>query len=264
TSIPPLAIFINGDAHRIIQVIHNLLANATKFTPAGGSTTVSLSVDGQAAVLQIADTGIGIDVSVMNDMFEPFTQAAQSLDRSEGGLGLGLSLVKGIVDLHQGEVSVSSEGRHKGSTFTVKLPLANVSTAASKDAPTGVVAQAHRVLLIEDEEDAAATMGMLLELLGHEVHLARTGPQGLKKATAIKPTIIICDIGLPGLDGFAVAERLRQSKITASIPLIALTGYGERDFVNRAKAAGFDHHITKPASIEDIQTALALTHSPYR
>lgn len=258
TSIPPIKIFINGDAHRIIQVIHNLLANANKFTPAGGSTTVSLRVEGQAAVLQIADTGVGIEASVIDDVFEPFTQAAQSLDRSEGGLGLGLSLVKGIVDLHQGEVSVSSKGRHKGSTFTVMLPLANANTAADENSLTGLMTRTHRVLLIEDEEDAAKTMGMLLELLGHEVHLAHTGPQGVKKATAVKPTIIICDIGLPGLDGFAVAERLRQSEITASIPLIALTGYGERDFVNRAKAAGFDYHITKPASIEEIQAALAL------
>jgi two-component system CheB/CheR fusion protein len=120
----------------------------------------------------------------------------------------------------------------------------------------------HRVLLIEDEKDAAMTMAQLLGLLGHEVHLAHTGPEGLKKATAVEPTLIICDIGLPGLDGFVVAERLRQSPITSNIPLVALSGYGEQDFVKRAKVAGFDHHITKPAGIEDIQAALALPRRP--
>jgi PAS domain S-box-containing protein len=261
TSISPSKIHIHADAHRIIQVLHNLLANATKFTPAGGSTSVSLSVEEHVAVLRVADTGIGIDESVIADIFEPFTQAAQSLDRSEGGLGLGLSLVKGIIDLHQGEVSISSRGHHKGATLTVVLPLANVKAQVCEDAAPGKVEETHRVLLIEDETDAATTMGQLLELLGHEVHLARTGPEGLKKATAVEPTLIICDIGLPGLDGFAVAERLRRSPVTSTIPLVALTGYGERDFVRRAKAAGFDHHITKPAGIEDIQAALALAKS---
>lgn len=261
TSVPTADIYIRADAHRIVQVLHNLLANAIKFTPAGGSTSVSLCVEGHQAVLRVADTGIGIDESVMADLFEPFTQAEQSLDRSDGGLGLGLSLVKGIIDLHQGEVSVLSKGRHQGATFTIKLPSTNLSAQVGDGTSAGKSGKTHRVLLIEDEKDAAETMGQLLELLGHEVHLAHTGPEGLKKATAVQPTLIICDIGLPGLDGFEVAQRLRQRHMTSSVPLVALTGYGAREFVDRAKAAGFDHHITKPASIRDIQDALALADS---
>jgi PAS domain S-box-containing protein len=258
-SIPPGKLWIQADADRITQVLHNLLSNALKFTPSGASATVSLTVEDQFAVLRVADTGIGIDQTELPDLFDPFTQAAQSLDRSAGGLGLGLSLVKGIVELHDGRVSATSEGAHKGSTFTVWLPLAEgVEQTVASAAATSSTRTAHRVLLIEDDRDTAATMRDLLELLGHEVHLARTGPGGLKKAMAIAPTLIICDIGLPGLDGFAVAQRLRQSATTASTPLVALTGYGDGDVVRRARDAGFDRHVTKPASLQDIQQLLTM------
>lgn len=259
TTIPSSEVWIDADTHRITQVLHNLLINAIKFTPPGGSTTVSLSVEGNYSVLRVVDTGIGIDESVMPDLFEPFIQAAQSLDRNIGGLGLGLSLVKGIVELHNGRVNATSGGLHKGTTIAVELPLAEMKTPVETPdilkTSKGKI-ENHRILLIEDEPDAATTMSQLLELLGHQVYVARTGPEGLKKAAAVDPGIIFCDIGLPGLDGFAVAERLRQSETTSAITLVALTGYGDSEFIERAKKAGFDHHITKPANIDDIQLAL--------
>lgn len=256
---PPTKIWVHADRDRITQVLHNLLANAIKFTPSGGSASVSLSVEGDCAVLRVTDTGIGLNKSELPDLFEPFTQAAQNLDRSRGGLGLGLALVKGIVDLHQGRVNASSDGAYKGTTVTVWLPL----TDREDEEPTepsveAASPEAHRILLIEDETDTANTMRDLLELLGQEVHLARTGPEGLKKAMAITPSLIICDIGLPGLDGFAIAERLRKSTTNATTPLVALTGYGNNEFVERTKRAGFDMHITKPASLQDLRNALKL------
>ncbi|MCW8195990.1 response regulator [Proteobacteria bacterium 005FR1] len=263
-AIPANAIAIQADPDRITQVLHNLLSNALKFTPTGGAVSVSVAVEGQFAVLHVADTGSGIEEAELPDLFDPFTQAAQTLDRSTGGLGLGLSLVKGIVGLHGGRVSARSEGAGKGSTFTVWLPLAERATQTAPASATGSGKSpgssetAHRVLLIEDEKDTAATMQQLLDLLGHEVHLAHTGPEGLKKAMAIAPTLIICDIGLPGLDGFAVAQRLRQSATTESTPLVALTGYGDGDVIQRARDAGFDHHVTKPASLEDIRQLLTV------
>lgn len=257
TKIPASEVWVQGDAQRLTQVLHNLLANAVKFTPPGGSATVSLIVEGQSVTLRIADSGVGMEASELQDLFEPFTQGAQALDREKGGLGLGLSLVKGIITRHSGQVAAGSAGKHKGTVIQVVLPLARKLAAEAPDGARPTVRERERILLIEDDNDAAQTMKALLELLDNEVHLASTGPEGLNKAVALMPTLIICDIGLPGLDGFAVAKRLRQSQLTSHISLVALTGYGNDEFVNRASEAGFDHHVTKPASLDDLQAILA-------
>lgn len=261
TKIPSSKIWVHGDADRLTQVLHNLLVNSSKFTPPGGSVTVSLTVEGPFAVLKVADTGVGIDESDLSDLFEPFTQGAQNLDRSTGGLGLGLSLVKGVVDAHDGQIRATSAGAHEGTTMTVQIPLAEEEDETVDVAELPAVASTQRILLIEDEVDAAATMRRLLELLGHETDVAYTGPEGLEKAVANRPTLIICDIGLPGLDGFAVAEKLRQNPLTSSIPLVALTGYGGSEFVERASRTGFDHHVIKPATIGDIQAVISFAKS---
>lgn len=257
-TLPDTPVWIYADPHRITQVLHNILLNALKFTPSEGFVHLQLTV-ADTAVLVLTDTGIGIDESLMPVLFEPFTQALQSLDRSKGGLGLGLSLVKGIVDLHGGAISVSSAGVHKGTTVTLELPTAVATDAAAPEPDTFTTLAGRRILLVEDDVDAGNTMTNLLRLLGHEVHLARSGPEGLEKAIAIAPDLIICDIGLPGLDGFGVAVKLRENSLTSGIPLVALTGYGGPEFVEQAKHAGFALHITKPATLTDIHDAVVLS-----
>lgn len=260
TNMPESSIWINADYDRITQVLHNLLNNALKFTPKAGKITLTLKTKDDFAELRVSDTGIGIDKDALMDLFEPFTQAEQTLERSAGGLGLGLSLVKGIVELHGGKVSASSDGLNKGAEICLSLPLANRNKQLAVEPLARNSRKIHRILLIEDDHDAANMMGQLLELLGHEVFCSNTGTDGVIQAKAINPSLVICDIGLPGLDGFGVAKQLRNSASTASIPLVALTGYGESDFVQRAKDAGFDRHITKPASLADIKAALEVTH----
>ena len=259
TQINDSSIWVQADADRITQVVHNLFNNSLKFTPKGGKITITLSIQEANAVLNFKDTGIGIDESAVNDLFEPFTQAEQSLARSTGGLGLGLSLVKGIVDLHDGKINVSSEGLNRGTTINISLPLLHDQSNSTREQSPNKPTQLQSILLIEDDQDAANMMCQLLELMGHQVSWASTGPEGVIKAISEKPTLIICDIGLPGLDGFGVAEQIRRNAVTATIPLVALTGYGEAEFVARSIKAGFDRHITKPASLEDIQQALRVT-----
>ena len=258
-SLATSSLWVHGDADRITQVLHNLLTNALKFTPAGGTVTVSLDEDDHICIVKVIDDGMGIEERALPDLFEPFTQAEQPLDRGRGGLGLGLSLVKGIVELHGGTVAAESAGVGKGTTLIFSLPSTNASHHQEFEASRSSIPTKHlRILLVEDDEDAATTMCQLLEYLGHEIHHARTGPEGLKKAIAIKPAIIICDIGLPELDGFEVAKRLKKGALTMDIPIVALSGYGERDFIERAKASGFAHHITKPATFAEIQEALLI------
>lgn len=256
------SVWINADSHRMTQVFHNLLGNAIKFTPVGGRVAVALETVGNMAIVRVEDTGIGIDAGLMTELFEPFTQAAQRLDRNLGGLGLGLSLVKGIVDLHEGQISAESGGLHQGTVFTISIPVSQREENTVQPEQTQPISLNQRILIVEDEPDAASTMQQLLEMLGHEVHVANTGPKGLKMAVAIKPDVVLCDIGLPGLDGFAVARKLRESPLTATTRLIALTGYGGSEFVEEARAAGFDSHITKPASLDDIQKTVLQGNRP--
>lgn len=255
-------VWVYADPHRMTQVFHNLLGNAMKFTPVGGSVAVVLETVDDVAVVRVEDTGIGIEPGLMSELFEPFTQATQRLDRNMGGLGLGLSLVKGIVDLHEGQVTAESAGMHQGTTITLRLPVSQRKHQTAPSVQTQPALGMQRILIVEDEPDAASTMQQLLEMLGHEVHVANNGPRGLKMAEEIKPDVVLCDIGLPGLDGFAVARKLRETPTTASARLVALTGYGGSEFIEEAHSAGFDSHITKPASLDDIQRKVLRGNSP--
>jgi two-component system CheB/CheR fusion protein len=260
-SLPSKVQHIEADADRMTQVLQNLLNNALKFTPDGGIVSVTLSESESSVTLCVSDNGVGIEADDISDLFEPFTQAKQTLERSSGGLGLGLSLVKGIIELHDGSITVTSDGFEQGTTFSITLPKSAEQVVTPPTPSHNPNTSLRRILLIEDDQDNADTLSQLLTLMGHEVFYADTGPDGVEKANSLTPDLIICDIGLPGLDGFAVAQLLRQSKATASIPLVALTGYGESDFVLRAKDAGFDLHITKPASLDDLQLALTVKRS---
>jgi CheY-like chemotaxis protein len=236
-------------------------ANAAKFTPEEGKISVSLMRADGWAVVQVADTGLGIDPVTLKRLFEPFAQADRSLDRSRGRLGLGLALVKGMVELHGGEVSAYSDGPGKGSRFTVKLPLVERAVAADGPAQPSDAASkgCRKVLIIEDNKDAADSLSEVLGLSGHRVAVAYDGAAGLVMAREFRPEIIICDIGLPGdMDGYAVARALRRDAVTASAFLIALTGYAQPEDRRQALAAGFDAHMAKPPSPEKLEEILGV------
>jgi CheY-like chemotaxis protein len=194
---------------------------------------------------------------VLPHVFNVFAQADKSLDRSRGGLGLGLSLVKGLVELHGGEVQAASAGPGTGAEFTVRLPLeqepAALSASPSEPQPSG---KHFRILVVEDNKDAANSLSILLEVLGHEVRVAYTGPAGVEVAREWRPDVVLCDIGLPGLDGYGVARELRLNPTTARVRLLALTGYGQEEDRRRSREAGFDHHLVKPADPDELRKLL--------
>ena len=250
------ALWVDGDPTRLVQVLGNLLGNAQEFTGRGGQVQVSLQRDRELAALSVSDTGVGLEPEVRAHLFEPFSQGRQPLDRGRGGLGLGLAMVKGLVELHGGTVAASSDGPGSGTRFTVKLPVvAAPRRARAGDAPRR--AARLRVLVIEDNEDAASSLKQVLELSGHEVEVALDGPSGLALARAHRPEIIICDIGLPGMNGYEVARALRADPASRSAFLIALTGYARPDDARRAAEAGFDRHMGKPPPLEKLEVMLA-------
>jgi PAS domain S-box-containing protein len=247
---------VDADPTRIAQVIGNLLQNAAKFTPAGGTVKVSLArVDGRAE-LQVEDDGAGLDASLLPRMFEPFMQAERTLARTQGGLGLGLSLVKGFVELHGGTVAARSEGAGRGATFTVTLPLAEPQVAAPPPEQRASAAERLDILVVEDGEDAAATLGDLLELAGHRVRIARDGRSGVELARRSPPDLVLCDLGLPDLDGFGVARALRADPALRGTRLVALSGYALPEDRVRSAEAGFDAHLAKPAQLADLELLL--------
>jgi signal transduction histidine kinase/DNA-binding response OmpR family regulator len=256
-------LYTHGDPTRLAQVVGNVLHNANKFTDAGGRVTVALTCepDGREAVIAIRDTGIGMEPEVLARVFEAFSQADRSLDRSRGGLGLGLALVKGLVELHGGHVRVSSEGPGQGTELVIRLPL-GVQPAPERrvEHEPRDVPLSRRVLVIEDSPDAAESMRMLLALSGHQVEVAPTGVRGMERAREFRPEVVLCDLGLPGgMDGYAVARAMRQDPELSSSLLIATTGYGQAEDQRRCREAGFDAHLTKPVDFSELQRLLATT-----
>jgi PAS domain S-box-containing protein len=252
-------LWVSGDPTRLAQVLDNLLANALKFTGPGGEVQVSVAADRAGrAVLAVRDSGAGLEPEMLARLFEPFSQADRTLDRSQGGLGLGLAIVKGLTELHGGNVRAESGGLGRGATFTVTLP-----TAAEPPAVLPMTTTPHaagrrlRVLVVEDNRDAADSLRMLLEAYGYRVEVAYSGPDGVRAAEEHRPDVVVCDIGLPGMDGYAVAGALRRNPRTASSRLIALTGYGQEEDRRRAREAGFDEHLTKPADPAVLHALLA-------
>jgi signal transduction histidine kinase/CheY-like chemotaxis protein len=252
-------LWIDADATRITQVIGNLLQNAAKFTNHHGHVSVSVErAEPLHAAIRITDDGIGIAPEALPHIFEPFTQADQGLHRSVGGLGLGLALVKGLVEMHGGRVEARSQGLDRGSEFTILLPLVTEATAAAQapPAPRRRRAVRRRVLVIEDGPDAVEMLREALAMGDHEVEVAYDGEEGLTKARAFKPDIVLCDIGLPGLDGYEVARRIRADP-SLSPRLIALTGYALPEDRRMAFEAGFHQHLAKPFEIAELEEALA-------
>jgi signal transduction histidine kinase/DNA-binding response OmpR family regulator len=259
--LPETPLWVRADPTRLAQSVGNILHNAAKFTDTGGHVSVTLKADGtgSSALLSVRDTGIGMGPDILGRVFEPFSQADQSLDRSRGGLGIGLALVKGLVEMHGGEVRAASAGVGHGSEFTLCVPLERPPEAALKPAAGAAASCKHcRVLVVEDGPDAAESLRILLSLLGHEVEVATTGPLGLKAARRFRPEVVVCDIGLAGgMDGYAVARALRQDPDLSGAHLIALTGYSREEDQQRAVASGFDLHLAKPVDPKHLAEILA-------
>jgi PAS domain S-box-containing protein len=254
----PRPVLVNADRNRLAQVIGNLLQNAAKFTGRSGQTRITISADAttKQAVVQVADTGVGMVPEMVSRLFQPFSQADSTLDRSKGGLGLGLALAKGLVELHGGTVTAGSAGLGQGAEFVVRLPLAK-DTAASPQTDENPAKSRRRVLIIEDNTDAADSLRDVLAFGEHEVEVAYNGPQGIAKAQEFLPEIVLCDIGLPGMDGYAVARAFRAESALRGAFLVALSGYALPEDLERAQAAGFNRHLAKPPSLEKLEEILA-------
>jgi signal transduction histidine kinase len=250
-------VWIDADATRIDQVVANLVTNAVKYTPPGKGVSIDVRLEGSNAVLRVRDQGIGMDRDLLPRIFDLFVQGHRSIDRSQGGLGIGLTLVRQLVELHGGKVIAESEGPGKGSTFTARLPAIGAPEFVPDARAPAKPAAPRTVLIVEDNQDARTTLRQLLESAGHRVHEAADGMQGLEVALRVAPDVAVIDIGLPGLDGFELARRIRSSALGQSVRLVALTGYGSPEDRRRATEAGFDVHLVKPMSGETIERVLA-------
>jgi len=249
--LPEQKLWVEGDLIRLAQIVLNLLNNAAKYTPTGGRIWLSAESEGDQAVIRVRDSGLGISAELKNRIFDLFTQGARTLDRAEGGLGIGLTLVERLTALHGGSVDVESPGQNQGSEFIVRLPLAPPPDDAKPDresAPAPAAARvARRVLVVDDNRDATETMAMLLGVWGHDTRSAHDGPSALGIAQEFQPEVILLDIGLPGMDGFEVARRVHSLPGLRNTVLIAMTGYGQEEDRARSRAAGFARHLVKPA-----------------
>lgn len=258
------AVPVNGDVNRLAQAVGNLLQNCAKFTTRGGHTQVSVHTDDEAstAEIRIVDSGVGMTAEVLSRLFQPFMQGETTIDRSQGGLGLGLALTKRLVELHGGVISAHSEGPGKGTAFFVRLPIER--GGAGQTEPPRSTAEWHRrrVLIIEDNVDAADTLKAALEFRSHEVAVTYDGAHGLKKAREFKPEVVLCDLGLPGIDGYQVAQAFRADPLLSSTYMIALSGYAMPEDRQRAHAAGFNRHLAKPPDLEQLEDLLSKVRLP--
>ncbi len=257
-SIPPESITLYGDSVRLAQVISNLLNNAAKYTDRGGQIWLSAERGQGEIVLRVRDNGIGIPTEMAPLVFDMFMQVDRTASRAQGGLGIGLTLVKRLVEMHGGSVAVQSPGPHLGSTFTVRLPTAAQQEGANAQTPASqaVPKPRRKVLVVDDNRDAASSLGMLLKMLGSEAQVANDGPTALAIMESFQPEIVLLDLGMPGMDGFQVAERIRTDGRYPHVKLFALTGWGQEADRERTRAAGFDHHLVKPVSMEQIEQLL--------
>ncbi|MEW6760013.1 MAG: ATP-binding protein [Pseudomonadota bacterium] len=259
---PPEPLVVDADLTRMTQVVSNLLNNAARYTPRGGNIVLAAERDGKDAVIAVSDNGIGIDPASLDDVFRMFTQVGESRQQAAGGLGIGLSLVRSLVELHGGSVTASSAGTNAGSVFTVRLPLASgdiplPSRPATGAAPAAPVREGLRVLVVDDNRDAAETLAALLSHAGHSAPVANDGHQALRMLTSFQPHVVFLDLGMPGMSGYEVAAAIRRDPRNADVRLVALTGWGGEADRARTAQAGFDRHLTKPATAEAIEGVLA-------
>jgi signal transduction histidine kinase/ActR/RegA family two-component response regulator len=261
-TLPPEPVYLDADPTRLGQVFANLLTNAAKYTEKGGHIWLTAERQGEEAVVSVRDTGIGIDALQLPHLFEMFSQAAPALERSQGGLGIGLALVRGLVGLHGGTIEARSDGHGLGSEFLVRLPLVPrpVATAPrpTENGEKPSAEQGRRILVVDDNRDAADSLALLLRLMGHDIHTAHDGLEAVQAAAAFRPEVVVLDIGLPKMDGYEAARHIRQQPWGKNMVLVALTGWGQEEDKRRAVKAGFSHHLTKPAEPADLAKLLAV------
>jgi signal transduction histidine kinase/ActR/RegA family two-component response regulator len=250
------ALSVHGDVSRLVQCVVNLLTNAAKYTDNGGRIHITSGREGEMALIEVVDNGMGIATQLVPRVFDLFVQSDRTLDRSQGGLGIGLSVVQRLVEMHGGSVAAASDGPGQGSTFSIRLPLAGARVAPPAAAGDAAV-RPQRILVVDDNADAADTLSMMLRLDGHEVATAYSAEEALAQAGSFRPDTILLDIGLPGTDGYEVARLIRAMPIGASAKLIALTGYGQPEDRSRALQEGFDAYLVKPMSPEELRKILA-------
>jgi CheY-like chemotaxis protein len=252
-----------ADSTRITQVLSNLLNNAAKYTPQGGRIALSVRVEEQQAIISVIDNGVGIAAESLPMLFEMFTQVGRNLSRAQGGLGIGLSLVRWLVELHGGTVTASSAGVGLGSQFQVRLPLGadrlsdDGVAVPGRNGDNDQTARTFRVLIVDDNIDAAQTLSALLEIAGHQTMVAHDGHQGLRFTEQFNPEVIFLDIGMPGMNGYEVARAVRKAPGRKSVSIVALTGWGTEQDRELSKEAGFDAHLTKPASLASVNLLLS-------
>jgi PAS domain S-box-containing protein len=258
---PAEAVWLDVDPTRLAQVIANLLHNAAKYTEKDGHVWLTVERQGGEVVLSVRDTGIGIAAEHLPRLFEMFSQVTPALERSQGGLGIGLALVRGLVELHGGTVEARSDGPGRGSEFVVRLPVADVPAAPEARAPAGggplPGGRKWRILVVDDNRDSADSLALMLEMMGHETRTAYDGPEAVEAAAAYRPDVVLLDIGLPRMNGYEVARHLRQQPWGKGLALVALTGWGQDEDKRRALDAGFDQHVTKPVGADGLEQVLA-------
>jgi PAS domain S-box-containing protein len=256
--LPDEPVWLEADAGRLEQVLSNLLHNAAKFTEDGGQVILSAGREGHEAVVRVRDTGVGIPPDLLPLIFDLFQQGDRTLDRSHDGLGIGLTLSRKLVELHEGTIEAVSEGVGTGSEFVVRLPAGTGPDLGTEaDAALLAAGRSLRILVVEDNEDTAEMMRIILEMQGHAVEAVHSGPAGVEAALAFRPDVAVLDIGLPGLDGYQVAQRLRQEPSLAGLELVAASGYGQDSDRRRSREAGFDHHLIKPVDVRELMKILA-------
>src|SRR5690606_14232600 len=257
--LPKTRLWVKGDPVRLIQVLGNLLTNAAKYMENGGLIELKLEAEGDSAVIRVRDYGVGIPEDLIGSMFELFVQAPTALNRAQGGLGIGLALVRALVHMHGGSTHVHSDGPGTGAEFSVRLPLTSAPADSPQENPTVVESDAAsaRVIIIDDNEDSAEGLALCLEAEGFQVAVCYTGGSGIDKVLATRPEVVLLDIGLPDMDGCDVAIRLRADPQLEGLRIIAMTGYGGQSDQQRAREAGFDHYLVKPVDYAELRKILA-------
>jgi CheY-like chemotaxis protein len=259
-SLPPEPVYLDADLTRLAQVFGNLLTNSAKYTPPGGRVWLTADRRGAEVVVEVRDSGIGIPAGSLRSIFDMFAQVDRSVERDTGGLGIGLALVKGLVEMHGGSVEAASPGPGQGSTFTVRLPVLDVRTESLAEAGAGDPLYApgtrRRILVVDDNRDSATSMAMMLSLLGNEVRTAHDGNEAVEAAGVFRPQVILMDVGMPRLNGLDATRRIREQPWGRAAFIIALTGWGQEGDRARSQEAGCDGHLVKPVSLSDLERLL--------
>jgi signal transduction histidine kinase/ActR/RegA family two-component response regulator len=256
-ALPGMPVYLDADLTRLAQVFGNLLTNSAKYTPKGGRIWVAAERSGGRVAVSVRDTGIGIPAEFLPTIFDMFSQVDRSVERATGGLGIGLALVKGLVEMHGGTVAAASAGENQGSTFTVTLPAAPAGPAAGDAEDSAAVGPGRRILVVDDNRDGAESMADMLGVLGNEVRTAHDGLEGVAAAEAFRPEVILMDVGMPRLNGLDATRRIRGEPWGESITIIALTGWGHENDRERSREAGCDGHLVKPVNLPDLEKLLS-------